>query len=234
MQRMIVGTGTPALHDTVALSRAALEAGAGGLLVLPPFYYKQPSEDGLFAAYAGLAERVGTLTPRIYLYHFPQMSSVAITVNLVARLRDAFPGMFVGMKDSSGDFANTKTFIEAFPGFEAFSGSEELLLDNLRAGGVGCISATTNVTQHLAQQVVKDWRKGAGDSAQQAATAARHAIARFAAIPALKAIMAKRSGDTAWLNVLPPMRPLSPAQVADLFAGLASMSGFTDLRAAAE
>jgi 4-hydroxy-tetrahydrodipicolinate synthase len=235
MERMVFGTGTPALHDTVALSRAALKAGAGGLLLLPPFYYKNPSEDGLFAAFAGLAERIGDLGPRLYLYHFPQMSAVPVTLSLVARLREAFPGVFVGMKDSSGDFANTKAFIEAFPDFQAFSGSEELLLDNLRAGGRGCISATTNVTAHLASRVLKAWAAGdaaAAEEAQQVATAARRTISRFPAIAALKAIVAKRRGDAAWLNLLPPQHRLDKAQSEELFAALAAFDGFSEFRLA--
>ena len=235
MGRMIFGTGTPALHDTVTLSRAALKAGAGGLLALPPFYYKIPSEEGLFAAFAGLAERIGDLDPRLYLYHFPQMSAVPITLSLTARLREAFPGVFVGMKDSSGDFANTRSFIKAFPDFQAFSGSEELLLDNLKAGGTGCISATTNVTAHLAARVLEAWRTGdaaAAEKAQQVATGARRTISRFPAIAAIKAIVAKRHGDGAWLNMLPPQHPLDEAQTEELFAALAPFDGFSAFRLA--
>lgn len=235
MRRMIFGTGTPALRDTGTLSRAALEAGAGGLLLLPPFYYKNPSEDGLFAAFAGLAERIGDLAPRIYLYHFPQMSAVPITLSLVARLREAFPGLFAGMKDSSGDFANTKAFIDAFPGFDVFSGSEEFLLDNLRAGGAGCISATTNVTAHLASRVLKAWAAGdaaAAETAQQVATRARRIISQYPAIPALKAIVARARDDRAWLNMLPPMRPLDEAETDALIAALSPIEGFSEHRLA--
>ncbi|MDP2619623.1 MAG: dihydrodipicolinate synthase family protein [Hyphomicrobiales bacterium] len=233
MERMIFGTGTPALHDTVALSRAALEAGAGGLLLLPPFYYKNPSEDGLFAAFAGLADRIGDLASRIYLYHFPQTSAVPITLSLTARLREAFPGIFVGMKDSSGDFPNTKAFITAFPGFDVFSGSEEFLLDNLKASGTGCISATTNVTARLASRVLKAWRAGdaaAAEEAQQTATRARRVISQYPTIPALKAIVARARGDRAWLNMLPPQRPLDTAQTDALFAALAPIDGFSEFR----
>ena len=229
--RMIFGTGTPALRDTVALSRAALEAGAGGLLLLPPFYYKNPSEEGLYAAFAGLAERIGDLAPRLYLYHIPPMSAVPITVSLTARLRAAFPGLFVGMKDSSGDFANTKAFIEAFPGFDVFSGSEELLIDNLKAGGTGCISATTNVTAHLASRVLKAWLAGdtaAAEEAQPVTTQARRIISRFPAIPALKAIVARERDDKAWLNMLPPQCRLDAAQTQQLLTALAPIDGFSE------
>jgi 4-hydroxy-tetrahydrodipicolinate synthase len=226
MGRMIVGTGTPAIADSVALARAALDVGAGGLLVLPPFYYKQPSEEGLYAYFSALAEGIGRADPGIHLYHFPQMSAVAVTVSLVERLRAAFPGVFVGMKDSSGDFANTRAFIEGFSGFAVYSGSEELLLDNLEAGGAGCISATTNVTAPLAQAVLKAWRAGdaAGAmAAQERAALARRAFASFPVIAALKAVIAERSGDEAWLRLLPPNMQLSPEQRAALFAALGDL-----------
>ena len=234
MRRMIFGTGTPALHDTVMLSRAALEAGAGGLLLLPPFYYKNPSEEGLYATFSGLAERIGDLNPRLYLYHFPQTSAVPVTLSLMARLREAFPGLFVGMKDSSGDFANTKSFLDAFPGFEAFSGSEELLLDNLSAGGPGCISATTNVTAHLAQRVHRAWKRGDGEAAEQAqgvAREARRTLAQYPAIPALKAVVAALRDDKAWLQMLPPQQKLDAAQTAALFVEMARFDGFAKLLA---
>ncbi|MCB1437277.1 MAG: dihydrodipicolinate synthase family protein [Rhodobiaceae bacterium] len=233
MGRMIVGTGTPALADTVRLSRAALEAGAGGLLVLPPFYYKEPGEEGLFAYFARLAEALGENDPRIHLYHFPLMSAVPVTLQLVLRLRAAFPGLFVGLKDSGGDFANSRSFIDALDGFDVYSGSEELLLQNLEAGGAGGISATTNVTAPLASAVLAAWRKGnfvQAAAAQDRATRARRAIAAFPVIAALKAIVARSRGDDAWLRLLPPQVALAGDQAAQLFEaldGLEVMGGAT-------
>ena len=234
LQQMIVGTGTSALHDTVALSRTALEAGAGGILVLPPYYYKSPSEDGLFAAYAALLERIGDLAPRVYMYHFPQMSAVPITLTLVTRLREAYPGLIVGMKDSSGDFANTSAFIDAFDDFAVFSSSEDLLLANIAKGGAGCISATTNVTATLAQAAVAAYRSsGGGEAEQELAASVRRVILRFPGIPALKAIVAARRGDPAWLNILPPHVALPAADTAALFAALSEFDEFSALRAQA-
>lgn len=230
MDRMIVGTGATALHDTIALSKAALEAGAGGILVLPPFYYKSPSEDGLYASYAALLERIGDLKPKVYLYHFPQMSTVAITRQLITRLRQTFPGLIVGLKDSSGDFANTVALIDAFDDFAVFSSSEELLLDNLRKGGAGCISATANVTADLTQSAVAAFRAGGGEGKLRAAVQARTVIARYPLIAALKAIVARRRGDPAWLSILPPNVPLAPAEASALFSALAECEGFFELK----
>ena len=126
MDRVIVGTGTTSTGDTVRISKAALDAGAARLLMLPPFYYHNASTEGLYSYFANVAERLGSDDPRILLYHIPQMSKVPIALSLARRLREAFPGVFVGIKDSGGDFEYTKSFIDAFDGFEAFSGSEPL------------------------------------------------------------------------------------------------------------
>jgi 4-hydroxy-tetrahydrodipicolinate synthase len=110
---LMPGTGTPALADTVFLTQRAQALGCKGVLVLPPFFYKNPTEDGLFAYFSELVNRIGARI-RIYLYHFPQQSAVPITLSLIARLLKAFPGIIKGAKDSSGDFANTSAMVREF------------------------------------------------------------------------------------------------------------------------
>src|SRR5471032_3569472 len=134
--------------------------------MLPPFYYKGVPEEGLFAFFSEVIQRVGDARLRVYLYHFPQLSTVPITTALIARLMTAFPGTIAGLKDSSGDWSNTAKVLSEFPGFGVFSGSEEFLLANLRAGGVGCISASTNVTAALARPVYLAWRDKSADDLQ--------------------------------------------------------------------
>src|SRR5580658_6007962 len=159
MGKFIFGAGSCALADAVTLTKAIVAAGGGGALLLPPFYYKNPSEDGLYAFFSEVVERIGDARLKLYLYHFPQLSTVPITVPLVARLKRAYGDTIAGVKDSSGDWQVSATFLREFPGFDVFSGSEEFLLANLRAGGVGCISASTNVTAPLARPVYAAWRE---------------------------------------------------------------------------
>src|SRR5919109_625651 len=139
---LVPGTGCTALTDTVRLTRAAVRAGCAGVLMLPPFYYKSVSEEGLFRSFAEVIQRVGDDRLRIYLYHIPPVAQVGFSPKLVERLLRAYPKVIAGMKDSSGDFANTRTILEHFAGegFDVFVGSERFLLANLRAGGVGCIT----------------------------------------------------------------------------------------------
>src|SRR6202163_1093038 len=148
--RMMPGTGCCSITETVKLTSQAVKHGCAGVLMLPPFYYKSVSEEGLYRYFSEVVQRVGDARLRIYLYHIPPVAVVGITTGLVERLLAAYPDAIAGMKDSSGDWNNTKTFLDAFSvragravsGFDVFVGSESFLLANMRNGGVGTISAT--------------------------------------------------------------------------------------------
>jgi 4-hydroxy-tetrahydrodipicolinate synthase len=205
------------------VSRAAVQAGAAGALLLPPFYYKNPSEDGLFAFFSEVIQRVADARLKVYLYHFPQLSTVPITIALIARLMKAYPGTIAGLKDSSGDWSNTAKILQEFPGFGVFSGSEEFLLANLRAGGVGCISASTNVTAALARPVYLAWQDKSADDLQKALTEVRLVLQTYPMQATLKQVVAAISGNKSWINLLPPNRPLSAAQASEIMAKLSAM-----------
>ena len=151
--RMMPGTGCCSITETVELTAHAVKHGCAGVLMLPPFYYKDVSEEGLYRYFSEVVQRVGDARLRIYLYHIPPVAIVGITPKLVERLLKAYPNAIAGMKDSSGDWNNTKTFLDAFAetarpartGFDVFVGSESFLLANMRNGGAGTISATANV-----------------------------------------------------------------------------------------
>ena len=204
MDKTIIGTGSTSFNDAIELSEIALDAGAKGLLMLPPFYYKSPTDEGLFRFFAKVAEAIGGKSPRIYLYHFPQMSAVPFTLNLVQRLRESFPGVFVGMKDSSGEFKNTKMFVEAFPGFEAFSGSEEFAAANLEIGGWGCISATTNVTAPVVAARLSETDPDAQAELDCKVNALRGAIASVNNVSGTKGALSAFRACPGWARALPP------------------------------
>jgi len=163
---LLPGTGSCALTDTVYLSRVALEAGTAGVLVLPPFYYKGVGDEGLFRFFAEVVERIGDDGLRLYLYHIPQMTDIELGLPLISRLIDAYPGAIAGTKDSSGDEERIETLCREFPNFSVLAGTETLLLQTLRNGGEGCISATINVTSRLARRVYDAYTSGRDDEAQ--------------------------------------------------------------------
>jgi 4-hydroxy-tetrahydrodipicolinate synthase len=217
-ERMMPGTGCCALPDSVELTRAAVDLGCGGVLMLPPFYYKGVSDEGLFRSYAEIIERVGDNRLRIYLYHIPPVAAVPITLPLIERLLQAFPGIIAGVKDSSGDWKNTQAMLEQFQprGFDVFAGSESFLLATMRGGGVGCITATGNVNPAAIAKLHRDWQGPEADAQQARLDATRAIFAKFPMIPALKGAIAHYSADEEWAVVRPPLVELSHAQREEL------------------
>lgn len=219
MDRMMIGTGCCALPDTVELTKKTLSIGIESALMLPPFYYKNPSDDGLYAHFARVLEAVGDDRMKVYLYHFPQMSAVPFSHDLIGRFLKEFPGVFCGIKDSSGDFANMKAMAENFAGFDVFAGTERYLLDTLKVGGVGTITATGNCTSSLCGAVYAAWKAGAPDAEglQEQLTAQRLALQNYPAAAGLKELLARESGKASWRNVRAPFLPL-PKEKADALA----------------
>src|SRR5688572_11839603 len=228
-KRMMPGTGCCALTDTVRLTEHAVKAGCAGVLMLPPFYYKDVSEDGLYRNFAEIIERVGDARLRIYLYHIPPVAVVGITPKLVERLMKAYPTAIAGMKDSSGDWNNTKTFLDAFAksGFDMFVGSESFLLANMRNGGAGCISATANVNPAAIHKLFVEWQNADADEQQAALNVARDAFGKkYLMIGALKQGIAIYADDPAWATVRPPLVSLTAEQAKALALELKQI-GFT-------
>jgi 4-hydroxy-tetrahydrodipicolinate synthase len=222
-EKLLPGTGSCALTDTVRLSRAALEAGTAGALVLPPFYYKGVSDDGLFRFFAEVIERVGDNSLRLYPYHIPQMTGVDLGLSLISRLINAYPGVVVGTKDSSGDRERIMTLCREFPDFSVFAGTETLLLETLRSGGEGCISATVNVTSRLARRVHDAHAAAKHDEAealQKHLTQLRASIEAYPVIPALKQLVARLTGDKQWRNLRPPLSSLDEKRTQDLLSSV--------------
>jgi 4-hydroxy-tetrahydrodipicolinate synthase len=226
--RMMPGTGCCALTDSVRLTAHAMKLGCGGVLMLPPFYYKGVSDDGLFKNFAEVIERVGDRRLRIYLYHIPPVSQVAITLPLIERLLKTYPGIVAGAKDSSGDWNNTKAYLDNFAkqGFDVFPGSETFLLQGMRHGGVGCISATANVNPGAIARLFATWRTAEADAQQERLNEIRGIFAKYPMIPALKAAIAHYGGDASWAAVRPPLVELTPQQKSSL-AGDLDGAGFT-------
>ena len=220
--RMMPGTGCCALPDSVRLTAHAMKLGCGGVLMLPPFYYKGVSDDGLFRSFAEVIERVGEARLRVYLYHIPPVAQVPITLGLVERLLKAYPTQIAGMKDSGGEWSNTKAFLDAFAksGFDVFAGSETFLLQNMRNGGAGCISATANVHPGPIARLFETWRAGDADAQQARLDVIRGVFQKFPMIPALKSAIAHHGGDAGWGTVRPPLVALTDAQAKALAAEL--------------
>lgn len=226
MTRVMPGTGVCSLTETARLSAHAVKLGCCGVLMLPPFYYKGVTDDGLFRAFATVIDRVGDNRLKVYLYHFPRQSQVPLSLALIERLLKAYPRTVAGIKDSSGDLANMQAMRKAFPKFDVFTGTEAHLLEMLRLGGAGVISANANVNGAAMVELVKSWRDPDAEGMQEALTAFRAATADFPLIAALKAVVARATGDHAWRITRPPLLDLSPEAEAVL-ADRLNAAGFT-------
>jgi 4-hydroxy-tetrahydrodipicolinate synthase len=218
--QLMPGTGVPALTETVDLTRHALSLGVTTVVMLPPFYYKDITDDGLYASYSEVVQRLGDPHLKIVLYHIPQMSHQPIPHAVIARLRAAYPATIVGIKDSSGDFANMTAMIEKFEGFAVLAGADPLLLPLLKKGGAGCITATSNLVARDLAYVFAHFNDGdaALDAAQQRIVKARERASLFPQIAALKALLAQRTGHIGWHRLRPPLVPLSQENVDQLLA----------------
>ena len=250
--RMMPGTGCCSIMETVELTKQAVGHGCAGVLMLPPFYYKDVSEEGLYRYFSEVVQRVGDARLKIYLYHIPPVAVVGITTGLVERLLAAYPNAIAGMKDSSGDWNNTRMFLDAFvtasparTGFDIFVGSESFLLANMRNGGVGTISATANVNPAAIHELYRKCsgvrvkrrsnQKALGTSAST--TELEHDQARLnvvrqvfssrkfpSMIAAMKQAIAIYTNDPAWAKVRPPLVELTPEQAKTLAAELKAIS----------
>jgi len=216
-KRMMPGTGACAIPDAVRMTKAAVDGGCAGVLMLPPFYYKGVSDDGLFGFYDSVIQAVGDSRLRIYLYHIPPVSQVPISLDLIERLLTAYPGTVAGVKDSSGDWANTSAMLERFDAFDVFAGSETFLLATMRGGGAGCISATANINPAAIHDLFVHWQEADADDRQAAITAFRTAVSAFPMIPALKAAVGWATDDRGWDRVRPPLVALDETAKATLF-----------------
>ncbi|HSG64774.1 MAG TPA: dihydrodipicolinate synthase family protein [Gammaproteobacteria bacterium] len=223
--KLMPGTGLCALTDTIRLTRHAVELGCGGVLMLPPFYYKAVTDDGLYASYAEVVERVGSARLRIYLYHIPPVAQVGLSLGLIGRLLAAYPQSIAGLKDSSGDWSNTAAILHEYPQLATFCGSEVFLLETLRHGGAGSITATANINPGQIRALYGAWRDAGADELQRSVTAVRRAYEPFATIPALKAVAAEFYGQPEWRAVRPPLRALDDAAREQLRGALAA-TGF--------
>jgi 4-hydroxy-tetrahydrodipicolinate synthase len=226
--RMMPGTGCCALTDSVRLTAHAVKLGCAGALMLPPFYYKGVSDEGLYRNYAEIVERVGDARLQIYLYHIPQVTQVPISLKLIERLLKAYPKNIAGTKDSSGDWNNTKTTLAYFAkdGFDVFPGSETFLLAGLRHGGKGCISATANVNPVAMHKLYSEWKSDSADKLQEGLDKVRGIFQKYPMIPAMKRAVAHWSGHPGWATMRPPLVELGAEQSAALIGEL-KQAGFS-------
>ena len=222
VSRLMVGTGTPSLGETIDLTITADDLSYGVALVLPPYYYKPLSDDGLYNWYANIHQSLGDRKIAIYFYNFPQMTGFEIPINVIKRLHNNWPDRFKGIKDSSGDLQYCRVLADAMPNLEIFPSSEVSLDEAHKSGFAGCISATTNQTGALCAQLWNS-RENPDQALVSKIKHIRETIAGGALIPSIKYLVGKQSGHPEWENLIPPFVELTDdrkSELDDLFKQL--------------
>ena len=219
---LMPGTGATSIDATVNMTRHAVQHKCAGVLMLPPFYYKDVTDDGLFAYFSEVIQKVGDAGLQIYIYNIPPVTKINLSLSLLERLAKEYPKTVVGMKDSSGDWAYTESVIKllAPSGFRVYAGSEVFLMRALRAGGVGCISATANVNPRAIAELAAHWRESDADQRQAGLDQVRSIFAQYQMIAGMKTAVAHYSKDSEWLRVRPPLMQLSADQQKKLLGEL--------------
>lgn len=216
-QRLLPGTSQTNVADTVTLMRHAVDAGVKACVVLPPFYYKGVSDEGLFRFYAEAIEGVGRDDLRVVLYHIPPIAQVGLSLELVGRLLEAFPGVVVGIKDSSGKLESMQAFASAFSNFSVLAGADPFMLPLLRSGGAGCITSSSNLIGRHLRTVFDHAHEPENaaliDQAQERINAWRDLSNAYVQLPTIKAMLAKRRDHPGWTRVRPPLIELTSAEI---------------------
>jgi 4-hydroxy-tetrahydrodipicolinate synthase len=226
-QRLLPGTSQTNVADTVTLMRHAVEAGVKATVVLPPFYYKGVSDEGLFRFYAEAIEGVGRNDLRVVLYHIPPIAQVGLSVELVGRLLEAFPGIVVGIKDSSGKLESMQQFAGTFQDFSVLAGADPFMLPLLKSGGAGCITSSSNLIGKHLRVVFDHWYEPENaalvDAAQARINAWRDLSNAYVQLPTIKAMLAKRRNHPGWTRVRPPLVELSQAEISTVWNKMAEL-----------
>lgn len=228
-ETLLPGTSAPSVADTTALTAHALKAGVKGVVLLPPYYYKDVSDEGLFRFYSRVIEGVGDDALRVVLYHIARVTQIPISHDLIGLLMEAFPGIVCGIKDSFGMLDSLLGFCESFPDLGVLAGADPLMLPLLRAGGAGCITATSNLRADALRVVWDGWDDPARAREIEAAQARifdwRALSNRHAQLPTIKTMLARRRGDLGWLRMMPPLVELTEAQRQDVWAEMERLDG---------
>jgi 4-hydroxy-tetrahydrodipicolinate synthase len=226
-QRLLPGTSQTNVQDSVTLVKHAVEAGVKACVVLPPFYYKGVSDEGLFRFYAELIEGVGSNDLRIILYHIPPIAQIGISIELTARLREAFPGVIVGVKDSSGKLESMQAYAQAFENFSVLAGADPLMLPLLRSGGAGCITSSSNLIGKHLRVVFDNWFDPAQgekvEAAQERVNAWRDLSNAYVQLPTVKAMLARRRNHAGWTRVRPPLVELNADEIATVWGKMEAL-----------
>jgi 4-hydroxy-tetrahydrodipicolinate synthase len=212
--QLIVGIAASSVEDAIAQGRAGLMLGCPSFLLAPPFYFKNPSDEGLFDWFAAVLTGLGPKASNVILYHIPQVTSVGLSVESIDRLKKAFPGQVSGVKDSSGDWANGQALLQHHADLHILIGDERLLARAMTLGASGAITGLANIVPDLMKPLI--------DGVEEPRINAMvEVVLPYAVTAAVKALVGHRRNDpVAWSRMRAPLKSLSEADCRKLFAAI--------------
>jgi len=212
-QKILPGTGLCSIQDTVLLSKHVTKLNVKAMLILPAFYYKNVSDNGVIDYYKKVVEEVGDNSAKYLLYNIPKISGVKVNINVIEKLIHLFPKNIVGMKDSDGDLSNMLKVIKSLDNFSLFSGSDSLALEVCKQGGAGAITAAANISGSLLSYIINNYKQETNIknfySFQDLLVQIRNTLFSHEPISALKAFLSVNEQDNAWNRILPPLNTIS-------------------------
>jgi 4-hydroxy-tetrahydrodipicolinate synthase len=212
--QLVVGIAAASVEDAIAQGRTGLMLGCPSFLLAPPFYFKNPGDEGLFDWIAAVLMGLGPKASNVILYHIPQVTSVGLSVELIGRLKKAFPNQVKGVKDSSGDWSNTAALLKAHADLHILVGDERLLAKAMNLGASGTICGLANIAPDLMQAPVSGIE-------EPRISAIIEELLPFAVTPAVKALVGHRRKDpVAWSRMRAPLRSLNESECRKLFAAM--------------
>lgn len=221
--KIMPGTGLCSLPETVELTRNAVGLGCAAVMTLPPFFYIQASDEGLYRYFCQLIEQVASAELRICLYHIPPQAGIGFSPHLASRLNQEYPDTVIAIKDSGGVWENTQALLSTAPGLCVFPGSETFLLQGLEHGSAGCISATCNINAARIRQLYEHYHSADYSGLEQADAAMkafRLVVQNAGPIPAMKSLLAVMTGERRWKNIRLPLLQISEDEVSELIQAL--------------
>ena len=209
-KKIILGNGGSNIPETVDLAQGSLKENVSMILMSPPSFFKNVSEEGVINYYREIIKRVANPNLRIILYHIPQFSGVPITLKLIETLHQEFPDIVIGLKESEGNLPFTKLVIDTFPDFKVFVGNESNIIEAVHSGASGSICGVVNLYPELICSLYNQGKQGACKN-PKILDDFFEAMKGYHFISAFKALLEKTRGET-WHFVRPPLEPLTSEQ----------------------
>ena len=224
--RLLAGTGTPSLSETIDLTKLAFDIGYDGVVVLPPYYFRKATDEGLFKWFSELITKAVPANKYLLGYHIPSASGVGFSLDLIARLKDAFPTQFAGIKNSLTMKPTARRLGQRFgKDLLVLNGTDSHFHHALKNHAQGAITALANLISDDLREIWDLYQEGKDPSEIQArVTEKRHILEKYMPFPpTLKALLHRLHDMPRWA-VKPPLEELDEKMLEEVLKEFSKIS----------